>query len=91
MKITNENRRLVNIAAANFLTEQDDGDLCDAYSKLIDAKNFGDGEQLASDFVNVPEIYEYQRVNDIVNLIEAAMVSIKSIIPVIPEFIAVIA
>jgi hypothetical protein len=76
-------RRKINLAAQNFLCEQDDGDLYDAYLKLRDAKEFGDGIQFASDFVNVPQAFDVLSVDAILDLIEAAVVDA----PEIPEFI----
>jgi len=69
---TKEIQRLRIIEAAQkFLSEPEtDGDLYDAYLKLIDAKEFGDGEQLASDYVNVCEPFNEFSVNVMIQLIE---------------------
>jgi hypothetical protein len=77
-------RLKINDAAQNFLCEPEtDGDLYDAYLRLKEEKEVGNGTLFASGYVNVPQAFDTLSVDEIIDLIEAAVVEA----PEIPEFI----
>lgn len=81
--IKEQERQKINLAAQNFLCEQPDGDLYDAYLRLKDTKEFGNGGLFASGYVDIPQAFDTLSVDEIIDLIEAAVVDE----PEIPEFI----
>lgn len=76
-------RRKINLAAQNFLSEHPNGDLYDAYLILCDAKESGNGNHYANYYVDIPYAFDVISVDAILDLIEAAVVNA----PEIPEFI----
>ena len=80
-KVKDLQRAMYNKAAANFLCEQEDGDLYDAYLKLCQVREDG-GNNIAANYVVVWQPLEHYTVNGILDLIEGAVEE-----PQIPEFI----
>jgi hypothetical protein len=77
------NRKQINIAAGNFLSDQDEGDNYDAYLKLLEASEKGDDDCAAADYVNVWQPLEHLTVAKMIETIENAIVSDI----VLPEFL----
>jgi len=75
-----EKRRQITRGAAPYLCDQEDGDLYDAYVKLLEASEKGDGDNQAADFVTVWQPLENSvSVDEMIRLIE------DGIEPVVPE------
>jgi hypothetical protein len=68
------NRRAINIAASNFLTEQEIGDNYDAYVKLLEESVKGNDDCTAADYVNVWQPLEHLSVAKMIEVIENAIV-----------------
>lgn len=58
-------RKIINEIALNYLAEQPEGDYFDAIKKLELESEFGNGINLASNYVNVNEDYENYCINEI--------------------------
>lgn len=69
MKYTREQ---INQAAANFLPEQTNGDLYDAYKKLIKRNESGDGYHLAMNYIDVVD-GDTVSVENLIDKIEASI------------------
>jgi len=65
-------RNLIINAAGHYLSDQEEGDLYDAYEKLQTASEEGQGDKCASDFVVVWQPLEYKTVDEILDLIEGS-------------------
>ena len=68
------NRKQINIAAGNFLSDQDEGDNYDAYLKLLEASEKGQDDRAAADFVNVWQPLEHFTVAKMIQTIEDAII-----------------
>ena len=69
------NRKQINRAASNFLCDQEDGDLYDAYVKLLDESDNGNDDCLAADYVTVWQPLEHLSVAKMIETIENAIVN----------------
>ena len=74
-------RKQINLAAGNFLSDQDNGDNYDAYMKLCDESDKGNDDCLAADFVTVWQPMENMTVAAMIEVIENAIVKEE-----MPEF-----
>jgi hypothetical protein len=73
---TKDIRRMqINKAASNFLSDQEDGDLFDAYIALTEEDEKGNGKDLAANYVTVWEKLDSITVEDLVNAIECAVMN----------------
>jgi hypothetical protein len=79
-KLEDKRRKQINLAADNFLSDQEEGDNYDAYQKLCDASEAGNDDCAAADFVNVWQPLEYMTVAKMIEVIENAIVT-----PELPE------
>lgn len=70
-------RNLINNAAGHYLSDQEEGDLYDAYQKLVEVSNEGQGDKCASDFVEIWQPLEYKTVDEILDLIEGSKKSLE--------------
>lgn len=66
-------RKQINLAASNFLSDQEDGDLYDAYVKLLEESDNDNDDCCASDFVAVWQPLEYLSVAKMIETIENAI------------------
>ncbi len=81
LKPEDKYRKQINKAAETYLSDQDEGDLYDAYWKLLEASDDGNDNDLASDFVNVWQSLENNTsVAKMIQLIEDGIVE-----PEMPE------
>ena len=78
-------RKQINEAAGHYLSDQDEGDLYDAYMELKDVQDNGHDWHVADDYVNVWQPLEGQTVREIIDLIESSIVQ-----PEVPEFLKTI-
>lgn len=69
-KVKQHERNLIINAAGHYLSDQEEGDLYDAYEKLLTASEEGQGDKCASDFVVVWQPLEYKTVDEILDMIE---------------------
>lgn len=65
-------RQIINQAASHYLSEQEEGDLYDAYQKLVKASEEGQGDKNAGDFIIVWQVLEYKSVDEVLDLIDGA-------------------
>jgi len=64
-------RRQINKAASTYLCDQDEGDLYDAYKKLLEESDKDNGDSRAADFVTVWQPLENSiSVNEMIHLID---------------------
>jgi hypothetical protein len=64
-------RKQINKAAGSYLSDQEDGDNCDAYAVLLEESDKGNGDHRAADFVNVWEpLVNSVSVDEMIRLIE---------------------
>ena len=75
-------RKQINLAAANYLAEQSEGDLYDAYKKLLEASEKGEDDHLACNIIDVWQPLENMTVAAMIEVIENSIVS-----PELPEFV----
>jgi hypothetical protein len=80
-KFKESNRKAINVAAGNFLSEQEDGDYYDAYKRLCEESEKGNDDSQAADFVTVWQPLEYMTVAKMIETIENAIVKEE-----LPEF-----
>jgi hypothetical protein len=73
-KFKESNRKQINIAAGNFLSEQEEGDYYDAYLKLLEESDKGNDDCTAADFVTVWQPLEHLSVAKMIETIENAIV-----------------
>lgn len=66
-------RKAVNNAASHYLSDQEDGDLYDAYLKLQEAEENDKGGNLAADYVTVWQPLEHMSVNQILEVIDSEL------------------
>jgi hypothetical protein len=85
--ITENKRKLVNHVAGNFLTDQSEGDLYDAYLKLKEIQPQTDYLDEASNYVEVCEDVDTISVHRLVEFIEAGVQSLESLFSNVPEII----
>jgi hypothetical protein len=64
------NRKQINIAAGNFLSDQPEGDNYDAYLELLRQSDMGNDDAAAADYVEVCQLFEYMTVAKMIQLIE---------------------
>ena len=65
------NRNLVNLAAASYLSDQEEGDLYDAYEKLLELSNDGKGDDLPMNHdIEIWEPLMYKSIDYIIKLID---------------------
>jgi len=74
-------RKQIIEAAGHYLSEQDDGDLYDAYLELKDVQDDGGDWKPADGYVNVWEPLQDKTVKEMIELIEGSIVE-----PEVPEF-----
>ena len=75
-------RKQINLAASNFLSDQENGDLYDAYKKLLDESDNGNDDCLAADYITVWQPLENMTVANMIEVIENAIVEDE-----LPEFL----
>ena len=80
-KFKESNRKAINVAAGNFLSEQEEGDYYDAYVRLLEESDKGNDNCTAADYVTVWQPLESLSVAKMIETIENAVV--KDI--VVPE------
>ena len=68
-------REQINLAASNFLSDQDKGDLYDAYVKLLEESDKGNDDCTAADYVTVWQPLEHLSVAKMIETIENAIVA----------------
>ena len=78
-------RNQIIAAAGHYLTDQEQGDLYDAYLILKDVKDDGKGWHIAGDHVDVWQPIENTTVDEMLDLIEGSVVQ-----PEVPEFMKAI-
>lgn len=76
------NRKQINIAASNFLSDQEEGDNYDAYLKLQEESEKGNDDCCAADYVTVWQPLEHLTVAKMIQTIENSIVSLE-----LPEFL----
>ena len=81
-KFKESNRKQINIAAGNFLSDQEDGDNYDAYLKLLEESEAGNDNCSAADYVTVWQPLEHFTVAKMIETIENAIVNDTEL----PEF-----
>jgi len=64
-------RNITKQAAGYYLNDQETGDLFDAYMKLKEASGNGYGNELASNYVDVPMSMEYETIDNILDMIDS--------------------
>lgn len=69
-------RKQINKAAGVYLAEQQEGDYCDAYKKLLEASENGNDNSCADNYVNVWEPLQYMTVAKLIELIENSIENI---------------
>jgi hypothetical protein len=69
-KIELTNREKINKAASHYLSDQEEGDLYDAYLKLLEASKTGFDNDLAANYVAVWKSMEHMSVDEMIELIE---------------------
>jgi hypothetical protein len=67
-------RKIYNLAAGNFLSDQEEGDNYDAYVKLCEESEKGNDNCAAADYVNVWQPLEHMTVAKMIETIENAVV-----------------
>ena len=75
-------RKQINKAAATYLSDQDEGDLYDAYLELLRQSDMGNDNSYAADFIEVWEPLQDFSVAKMIQIIEDSIET-----PIIPEFI----
>lgn len=78
-------RKQINEAAGHYLSDQDEGDLYDAYLELKDVQDNGHDWHVADDYVNVWQPLESKTVREMIDLIEDSIVESE-----VPEFMKAI-
>jgi len=73
-KAETKRRKQINLAAGNFLSDQDEGDNYDAYNRLCEESEKGNDDCAAADFVTVWQPLEYMTVAKMIETIENAIV-----------------
>ena len=82
LKAEEKYRKQINKAAETYLCDQDEGDLYDAYWKLLEASDKGNDDALADNYVDVWEPLVYLTVAKMIQLIEDNIEE-----PEMPEFL----
>lgn len=82
LKAELKKRKQINKAAENYLSEQSEGDLYDAYLKLLEASENGEDNHFAIDYIEVWQPLESYTVAKMIELIENSIES-----PELPEFV----
>lgn len=85
--IKENKRNLVIISAGQYLVEQENGDLYDAYVKLVESQENDDAPYLASQVVEVWEGVEDITVCDMIDIIESGVTLLESQTSNVPEFL----
>ena len=73
-KFKESNRKQINIAAGNFLSDQEDGDNYDTYKRLCEESEKGNDDCSAADYVTVWQPLEHFTVAKMIETIENAVV-----------------
>lgn len=68
-QVKQHERELINQAASHYLSDQEEGDLYDAYQKLEKASKEGQGDKSAMDYVLVWQPLENKTVDEILDYI----------------------
>jgi hypothetical protein len=81
-KVEDKRRKQINKAASTYLSDQSEGDLYDAYVKLLEASEASKGDDRAADFVEVWQPLENSvSVDEMIHLIEDSIEK-----PELPDF-----
>lgn len=78
-KVKQHERNLIINAAGHYLSDQEEGDLYDAYEKLQTASEEGQGDKCASDFVAVWQPLEYKTVDEILDMIDGGKLALDDL------------
>ena len=75
-------RKQINAAAGHYLTDQEDGDLYDAYLALKELKEAGKGDEPADYVIDMWEPLQTKSISEVIDLIEGSIEE-----PEVPEFL----
>ena len=78
-------RKQINAAAGHYLTDQEDGDLYDAYLALKELKEAGKGDEPADYVIDMWEPLQTKSISEVIDLIEGSIEE-----PEVPEFMKAI-
>ena len=73
-KAEEKRRKQINLAAGNYLAEQEEGDLYDAYVKLCEASDKGEDDHLACNVIDVWQPLENMTVAAMIEVIENSII-----------------